>query len=153
MSSSTGSNINTNAQEDIFNQFEQILTQLGSLNTHISSIRQNMKLLEKNIKSEMKMLKKESVKPKLKTSRVPSGFAKPCKISAELCAFMNRPEGTELARTEVTRALNQYIKEHNLQQSRIIMPDDKLKTLLAVKDGDELTFFTIQKYMNKHFLK
>lgn len=152
MSSSIGIT-NETGQEDIFNQFDQILTQLGSLNNQICIIRQNMKVLEKNIKLEMRTLKKESVKSKPKISRVPSGFAKPCKISKELCAFMNKPDGTEMARTDVTRALNKYIKEHNLQQSRIIIPDDKLKNLLDVNDGDELTFFTIQKYMNKHFLK
>lgn len=143
-------------QEDIFSQFEQLVTQLGSLNNQIVHIRQNIKLLEKNVKSEMKLLKKESNKPKPnpKPNRIPSGFAKPCKISKELCAFMNKPDGTELARTDVTRALNKYIKENKLQNalnSRIIMPDHKLKTLLDIKENEELTYFNLQKYMNRHF--
>jgi chromatin remodeling complex protein RSC6 len=35
-----------------------------------------------------------------------------------------------------------------------IVPDDKLKNLLGLNDCDEndLTFFSIQKHMNKHFL-
>ena len=49
-----------------------------------------------------------------------------------------------------------YIKEHNLQNPsdrRIIECDDKLKKLLVVPDGDVLTYFNIQRYMNRHFPK
>jgi len=69
---------------------------------------------------------------------------------------MNRSEGTEIARTEVTKALVFYIKENNLENAsnrKIIIPDNKLKILLDIEEGQELTFFNIQKYMNKHFVK
>jgi chromatin remodeling complex protein RSC6 len=69
---------------------------------------------------------------------------------------MNKEEGTEIARTEVTKALVSYIKSHHLENesnSQIITPDDTLKDLLGLNDGQELTYFTIQKYMNKHFVK
>jgi chromatin remodeling complex protein RSC6 len=69
---------------------------------------------------------------------------------------MNKSEGTEIARTEVTRALVAYIKQNKLeneQNSQIIKPDNKLKFLLGLEDGQELTYFNIQKYMNKHFVK
>ena len=61
-----------------------------------------------------------------------------------------------VARTEVTKFLIKYIKEQNLQNPtdrRIIECDDKLKTLLKVPDGDTLTYFNIQRYMNVHFVK
>ena len=48
-----------------------------------------------------------------------------------------------------------YIKDHQLENkenSKFISPDEKLKNLLCLKDDDELTYFTIQKYMNKHFI-
>jgi chromatin remodeling complex protein RSC6 len=81
-------------------------------------------------------------------------------VTKELCEFMNRPEGTEIARTEVTKSLSQYIKTNNLQEKGAnsknkINPDDKLKTLLGLSNDEteNLTYFTIQKYMNKHFIK
>ena len=30
--------------------------------------------------------------------------------------------------------------------------NEKLKSLLGINDDEELTYFTIQKYMNKHFI-
>jgi chromatin remodeling complex protein RSC6 len=68
---------------------------------------------------------------------------------------MNKEEGTKIARTEVTRALVSYIKTNKLEKkenSKIISPDDKLKFLLGVEESDELTYFNMQKYMNKHFI-
>jgi chromatin remodeling complex protein RSC6 len=71
---------------------------------------------------------------------------------------MNKPEGTEIARTEVTKALVNYIKENNLielgeDSKNKIIPDNKLKSLLGIQDEElnDLTYFNIQKYMNKHF--
>jgi chromatin remodeling complex protein RSC6 len=103
----------------------------------------------------MNLLKKESSKNKNKASRKPSGFARPTKVTKELCNFMNKTEGSEIARTEVTRALVSYIKTQNLEDndnSRIIMPDNKLRELLGIEENKELTYFNIQKYMNKHFI-
>jgi chromatin remodeling complex protein RSC6 len=142
--------------EVIFTQFDQLVTQLNLMKTHITGIQQNVKQLEKSIKKQMKGLKKDVAKNKNKGNRLPSGFAKPSKVTKELCAFMNKSEGTEIARTEVTRALVAYIKENKLENtinSKIISPDDKLKILLGLDDTQELTYFNIQKYMNKHFVK
>ena len=142
--------------ENLFNQFEQLVSQLNLMKAQVSMIQQNVKQLEKSVKKQMKGLKKEVTKSKNKGNRLPSGFAKPSKVTKELCEFMNKSEGTEIARTEVTRALVAYIKENKLENntnSKIISPDDKLKILLGLDDSQELTYFNIQKYMNKHFVK
>jgi chromatin remodeling complex protein RSC6 len=147
---------NTENADELFIQFEQLISQLTMMKTQITVIQQNIKQLEKSVKKQMKGLKKEVVKTKNKGNRQPSGFAKPSKVTKELCEFMNKEEGTEIARTEVTRALVSYIKENKLENtinSKIISPDNKLKNLLGLDDNQELTYFNIQKYMNKHFVK
>jgi chromatin remodeling complex protein RSC6 len=56
----------------------------------------------------------------------------------------------------VTREINTYIKANKLQDptnGRHIIPDAKLKTLLKIKKGEELTYFNLQKYMSTHFAK
>jgi chromatin remodeling complex protein RSC6 len=70
---------------------------------------------------------------------------------------MKVPEGTKLARTEVTKFLIQYIKENNLQnpkQKKEIKPDNALLSLLDIKKNEKepLTYFNLQSKMNKHFV-
>jgi chromatin remodeling complex protein RSC6 len=142
--------------DELFNQFDQLFKELSFMKAHVSMIQQTVKQLEKNVKKQMNVLNKQVTKSKNKGNRLPSGFAKPTKVTKELCEFMNKSEGTEIARTEVTRTLVAYIKENKLENntnSKIISPDDKLKVLLGLDDSQELTYFNIQKYMNKHFVK
>jgi chromatin remodeling complex protein RSC6 len=100
--------------------------------------------------------KRKTATPADGVKRTPSGFAKPALISDELCSFLGKPSGTEMARTEVTKHITSYIKENNLQNAankREIAPDAALKTLLNIGKGDTLTFFNLQKYMKVHFPK
>ena len=142
--------------EEVFSQFDNLINGLQTVKLQINILQHSVKQIEKTIKKNMKGLKKEVTKHKPKGSKKPSGFAKPGKITKELCNFLNKEEGTEMARTEVTRSLVAYIKENKLNNSdnrQIIHPDNKLKTLLGLDDNQNLTYFTIQKYMNKHFVK
>tara|TARA_B100001142_G_C13994946_1_gene524255 strand:+ start:106 stop:675 length:570 start_codon:yes stop_codon:yes gene_type:complete len=137
---------------DIEQQFSGLLETLGNLRGQITQIQNQVRTLEKNVKKQSKSNKKES---KSRIIRKPSGFAKPSKISDELITFMNKTKGTELARTEVTQYIINYIKENNLQNMenrKNINPDKKLSKLLDCGD-DEVTYFNLQKYMNKHFVK
>lgn len=146
---------NKQPDTNICDHFQGIIDSLGSFKSQISNLQQQLRFLEKNVKKQMKTLQKDVAKNKNKGNRKPSGFAKPSKVTNELCEFMNKKEGTEIARTEVTRALCSYIKENKLENkenNKIISPDDKLKTLLGIEEGQELTYFTIQKFMNKHFI-
>ena len=145
-----------NVSNELFEQFEGVINGLSVVKTQINNLQQTLKVLEKNIKKQMKGLKKDVIKNKIKCNRKPSGFAKPSKVTKELCEFMKMTEGTEIARTEVTKTLIEYIKENKLQNqtnNKIIIPDEKLKILLGIEDGQELTYFNIQKYMTKHFIK
>jgi chromatin remodeling complex protein RSC6 len=142
----------------IVEQFETINNSLTLFKMQISSLQKVVKTVEKDVRKELKNIKKDSKKDKPKIKRAPSGFAKPTKITKELCEFMNKPEGSEIARTEVTKALVSYIKENNLignsdDKKNKIIPDEKLKNLLGIQDDDlnDLNYFSIQKYMNKHF--
>ncbi len=142
---------------ELYSQFDNLVQTLNMLKTQINNITSEVKQLEKNVKKEMKIVQKESSKKKKKGgNKSPSGFAKPCKISNDLCKFLGKEEGTEMARTEVTKHIISYIDTHDLKKKenkRQIEMDDNLKKLLDVEEGGQLTYFNIQKYMNKHFLK
>ena len=137
--------------------FTEFLSKLQALTTQIASLKTEFRALEKRSVRELKAAQKTNAKRKRKsTNRAPSGFVKPTLISNELAGFLNKPVGTEMARTEVTREINGYIREHNLQDKengRKINPDKKLASLLKIKSGDELTYFNLQRYMSPHFAK
>ena len=140
----------------ITEQFTSVLNTLSSFKSQISMMAAQVKSLEKTVKKQMKQLEREAQKNKNKGNRKASGFAVPSKISVDLCEFMGKPEGTEMARTEVTKYIIQYIKNNNLpdkDNKKIIKPNNALKSLLNVKPTDEVTYFNLQKYMNIHFIK
>lgn len=141
---------------EIKNQFNVLLNNLSSFKSQITMLQNQVRGIEKHVRKEMKSLERKINKNKNKGSRKPSGFAVPTQISKELCEFMNVSEGSEMARTEVTQYIISYIKQKNLQDKdngRKIKPDQALKSLLMIKKNEDLTYFNLQKYMNKHFVK
>jgi hypothetical protein len=120
--------------------------------------------LLKDIQSSLKPVLKEHDKLRKIVERIqkkrdnarksPSGFAKPNKISDELCDFIGVPHGTEKSRTDITRYINAYVKEHNLNKPsnrRVILPDEKLKKILKINNDEEVTFFILQRLISHHF--
>tara|TARA_B110000114_G_scaffold148853_1_gene159063 strand:+ start:109 stop:720 length:612 start_codon:yes stop_codon:yes gene_type:complete len=110
--------------------------------------------LRKVLKSYQKKASKKTRKHD--PNRPPTGFAKPSLISEDLCKFLNKPSGTLMARTEVTQEVNKYIKAHNLQNpanKKEIKADTTLTNLLNLKKGDDLNYFSLQKYLKDHFPK
>lgn len=141
----------------VFGQFTDFMAKLQAVSASMSSIRTEFRGIERQVTRELKAAAKINAKRKRKTgNRAPSGFVKPTLISNELAGFLGKPEGTEMARTEVTREINAYIREHKLQDKdngRKIIADKKLTGLLKLKKDDELTYFNLQKYMSPHFAK
>jgi upstream activation factor subunit UAF30 len=133
------------------------LAKLNSLGNMLSSLKADYRALEKLWSKDLKAAQKLGSKRKRKAgNRAPSGFVKPTKISDELAKFLGMPFGSEMARTEVTRGINTYIRAQNLQDKengRKINPDSKLAALLSLKKTDELTYFNLQRYMSPHFAK
>lgn len=145
------------AVSTVFEQFSAFMTKLQAVSTHMSSLRTEFRGIERQVTRDLKAAAKINLKRKRKSgNRAPSGFVKPTLISNELAGFLGKPEGSEMARTEVTREINAYIREHKLQDKdngRKIIADKKLTGLLKLKKGDELTYFNLQKYMSPHFAK
>ena len=142
---------------ELAEQFTDFMAKLQQVCAAMSSLKSEFRALEKKANRELKAAQKSAAKKKRKSgNRQPSGFVKPTLISPALAAFLGKPEGTEMARTEVTREINGYIRQHKLQDKnngRIIRPDAKLKGLLNIGAGEELTYFNLQKYMSPHFAK
>jgi hypothetical protein len=141
---------------------EDIKVVTGNLNTlkeTITALLGQVKRLEKRVHREIKDARKrkrrsavvvegEEAKP-----RKPSIFERPTQVTDELCKFLGKPNGTLMSRSEVTRGVNNYIKEKNLRNKHDIKADAPLKKLLSIADGEPLTYFTLQRYLNRHYVK
>ena len=144
------------SHDALLNEFGVFMANLQQVSTHLNTLRTGFKQLEKKVNKELKLAQKLSKKKQAKANRKPSGFIKPTRISKELATFLGKDHGSEMARTEVTREINKYIREHKLQDKdngRKINPDKQLKKLLKIQSKDELTYFNLQKYMSPHFAK
>ena len=154
---STDEPVVEDVEASIAAQSVEFLAKLNQLSSMIASLKTEYRTLEKKWSRELKTAQKTCSKRKRKTgNRAPSGFVKPTRISDELAKFLEKPAGTEMARTDVTREINKYIRSHNLQDKdngRKINPDTKLTALLKLKKTDELTYFNLQRYMSCHFAK
>lgn len=137
--------------------FSEAFAKLHHVSLLLSSLKTEFRQLEKRASRELKVANKASNRRRRKSgNRSPSGFVKPTLISDELACFLGKTSGTEMARTEVTREINAYIRQHNLQDKdngRKINPDNNLSKLLKLNESDELTYFNLQRYMSPHFAK
>jgi upstream activation factor subunit UAF30 len=141
--------------EDLATAYATFSTKLVALRQGLASLMTDFKTLQKRAEREVKAAQKVSNRRK-NPNRAPSGFVKPTLISDQLAEFLSKSKGAMVARTEVTREINAYIRANKLQDptnGRKINPDAKLKKLLALKATDELTYFNLQRFMSPHFQK
>ncbi len=135
------------------NPMQNLTEKLGAVTALLKETQACLKVAAREY-DKLKKIVDKIQKKRENARKSPSGFAKPNKISNELCDFIGVPHGTEKSRTDITRYINSYVKEHNLNKPsnrRVILPDDKLKAILNVKDGEEVTFFILQRLISHHF--
>jgi chromatin remodeling complex protein RSC6 len=140
-------------KEVVEDVFKVLVDKISSLTTLNKEIQGALKQVSKDY-DKLKKIVDKIQKKRENARKSPSGFAKPNKISDELCDFIGVPYGTEKSRTDITRYINSYVKQHNLNKpdnKRIILPDEKLKKILNVKEGDVVTFFVLQRLISHHF--
>lgn len=133
----------------------ELAAKIASIVVIIKDIQATFKVAQKEF-DKMNKNREKAEKKRANARTSPSGFAKPTKITDDLCVFLNIEKGSELARTEVTKKINAYVKEHNLfdvSNKRIILPNAALKKLLGCADTDEINYFNLQSWMKKHFIK
>ena len=110
----------------------------------------------KNLKSRTTRTLRQKRKGKRKSTNTVSGFMKPVGISKEMSKFAGWDTKELKSRIDVTRNLCAYIKDNDLQKpedKRKIIPDKKIRKLLRMEPGDELTYYQLQQKIQCHFEK
>ena len=148
--------ITFDSKEIVENEFKM---NIEFLNGMIKMLQAEKKRLQTEAKKNiLSAIKKDKTKPKRKN--VNSHFKKPVPISEQMCDFLGHDHGTEVSRTDVTKAITAWIKEKHLQNpkdKREILLDHKnsgpLNKLIGDVDPEHLplTFFKMQKYLTVHY--
>ena len=140
---------------------KSLATRLNSARELLASLVSEVKKLDKRVHKEIKEARKRRRRSKPEEGaegaeakpRVPSIFERPLQVTEALCSFLGKPKGTLMSRSEVTKGVNSYVKEKNLKNKHDITPDVALKGLLAIPEGETLTYFNLQRYLNPHYVK
>ena len=122
----------------------------------IETVLEEITALRSDIKSLSKIVRKIKTKQddpngeKAAARALNNGFNRKQAISEELRSFLDLPEGELVSRSTVTRSINKYVTENSLKHpdnGRLLMLDDKLKSLLKPPDDVQITFLNLQKYL------
>ena len=143
----------TTLDEDL----KAVLATLTTLREQASAAITEVKRLDKRVHKDMKDARKRKRRVRAEgeeaPKRGPSIFEIPTKVTDELCKFLKHPAGTLISRSNVTKQINNYVKENNLKNKHDITPDVPLRKLLQVPETDQLTYFNLQRYLNRHYIK
>jgi chromatin remodeling complex protein RSC6 len=144
-------------EESVVASFATLLTKFTDLRSKLNELAPEMKKMEKQVarlekKAEKRRRRKTGVDGEKKANPT-SVFTVPVKITDDLCVFLGIPKGTQVSRSDVTRGVMRYAKEHSLTDKQQIKPDATLRKLLAISESDELTILNLQKYLKTHYIK
>lgn len=142
---------------------------LNDIKKEIQELRKMQRDADNIIKEASKRSKKKKSLRDPANPRKPSGFASPVTVSDDLYKFLEQfgvKKEDPIARTDVTRYITSYIKDHDLQNPehrREIIPDASLKKLfgpaMEPKDPNDAnsplvyTYLKLQRYLSPHFPK
>lgn len=143
--------------------------QMVELKREIQELRKLQRDHEHAIKDASKKSKKKKAPRDENNPRKPSGFASPVVVSDELYSFLESfgtKKSDPIARTEVTKHITSYIRDHNLQNPenrREIVPDAALKKIFGepmqhrvpedTSSPKVYTYLKLQTYLSAHFPK
>ena len=145
--------------QTVGDEIRGMVSTLTTMRETISSLYTQLKKLEKRVAREIKDARKRKRRVRTEDANgvliplKPSIFQIPTKLSDDLCGFLGKPKGSEMSRSNVTKAVTTYIKEKDLKNKHDITPDAPLRKLLGVPSDQQLTYFNLQKYLNKHYIK
>lgn len=148
---------------DVPIEIPQYTELIGYLQQMIADARKYVAIVRSMQRGHLGLLKKSIKKKRRNVNQngdVPTGFNKPVKVSPMLADFLQMGHEDHTSRSEVTKKLTKYFKDHDLQNPenrREILFNkpggERLATLFPnLKDGENLSFFNLQHHLKSHFI-
>lgn len=112
----------------------------------------------KSIHREIRKIKQKQDDPdgtKAKARSENSTFKRPMTVSDKLQKFLGLTPDQQVSRADVSKLVNEYIRNNNLKNGPTIIPDAALQDVLQVPVDalSTLTSLRLTKYLSPHFIK
>lgn len=84
----------------------------------------------------------------------PTIFKTPVPLKNELCSFLGKANGTQMAPADVTKAFSAYVETHGLKnaekgQGHTIHPNAAMRKLFGLAEGETVSYRNVQKHLYK----
>ena len=145
--------------DEFIKSFRAQIDELKTKLKEVTAVKQNLLKVRKDVEKSLRKGKKHS--KRVTDPLRPTGFKKPIPISPELAKFLKVDASQLMSRTDVTKRINQYIKEHGLQNPASRREFDLAKSaegkalneLLKPTGTEAVSYFNLQRWLAKHFPK
>lgn len=143
----------TTLQQDI----DSLIAQTVALRDSASSMLKALQRLNKRSAREMREAGRRRRRQRKtegtegsETAKRPTIFKTPVTLKNELCSFLGKPAGTQMAPADVTKAFSAYVNAHGLKnaekgQGHTIHPDAAMRKLFGLREGETVSYRNVQK--------
>jgi hypothetical protein len=143
----------------LVSEYNALVEKVNALRNAVNAIVTDTKSLGRRVarvakKADKRRGRKAAVEGGAAKPKKDGVFTRPNKITDELCVFLGKPKGTEMARSEVTRAVIAYCKTKSLMEGQNIKTTDAgLRKLLRLTEHSTLSILTLQTHLKQHYIK
>jgi hypothetical protein len=150
----------TTVQQDI----EALITQTLAVRDAASNTLKALAKLSKRVAREVKEAgrrrrrqRKSEGTEGSESAKRPTIFKTPVTLKNELCAFLGKSNGTQMAPADVTKAFSAYVESHGLKnaekgQGHTIHPDAAMRKLFGLREGETVSYRNVQAHLYKLYI-
>jgi chromatin remodeling complex protein RSC6 len=147
-------------QKSVEQEISALITLHQQLRDQSVSAIKTLQKLQKRVAKEVKEAGRRRRRSKKEEDgqtavKRPTIFTTPVTLKDELCTFLGKAKGSQMTPADVTRAFSAYVESHKLkdaEKGHNIHPDAAMRKVLNIKDGEQVTYRNVQKYLYKLYV-
>jgi hypothetical protein len=150
----------TTVQQDIESLIAQTLAVRDSASNTLKALQKLSKRVAREVKEagrRRRRQRKSEGTEGSETAKRPTIFKTPVTLKNELCSFLGKTVGTQMAPADVTKAFSAYVEAHGLKnaekgQGHTIHPDAAMRKLFGLREGETVSYRNVQAHLYKLYV-